>query len=132
MSDPDYAARAIAFLDLALVKGQPRAAVDEFVGSSYRQHSPGVGDGVDAFIEFAEELGREYPNLSLTIHRTISQGDMVALHTEVRGLGTDTDGNELIKAAVDMYRFDADGKIAEHWEVIQDVPAEARHQNGMF
>jgi predicted SnoaL-like aldol condensation-catalyzing enzyme len=35
-------------------------------------------------------------------------------------------------AGIDIFRFDVDGKIVEHWDVLQTVPAESKHGNGMF
>jgi len=56
----------------------------------------------------------------------IAEDDLVALHTRVLGWG------EGEHAAVDMYRFDEQGRIVEHWEVIQPVPPAAANGNGMF
>jgi predicted SnoaL-like aldol condensation-catalyzing enzyme len=126
MSAADNRQTAIDFLRLALVEGEPELAVKRFVGATYTQHSPGAADGVDAFIAFAQSVKRDYPDLKLEICRTFAEGDLVALHTRVIGFGDSE------HAAVDMYGFDQDGKIVEHWEVIQAVPASALNPNGMF
>ncbi len=114
------------FLRLAFVEGEPEVAVARYFGATYTQHSPGLADGADAFVEFARRLHADTPGLRLDICRTFAEGDLVALHTRVLGI----DDGEY--AAVDMYRFDAAGKIVEHWEVIQPVPGEAANENGMF
>ncbi|MBN9622033.1 MAG: nuclear transport factor 2 family protein [Actinobacteria bacterium] len=126
MSAAENTEAAREFLQLALVEGEPELAVSRFFGPTYTQHSPGLADGADAFVEFAHRLHGENPGLRLEICRTFAEGDLVALHTRVLGLG------EGEHAAVDMYRFDAAGKIVEHWEVIQPVPADAANENGMF
>jgi predicted SnoaL-like aldol condensation-catalyzing enzyme len=123
---PENKTTATAFLRLALVDGKPELAVERFVGPTYIQHSPGVADGIDAFVSFAHRLRCEHPELRLEVCRTIAEGDLVALHTRVSGFGDSE------HAAVDIYGFDQDGKIVEHWEVIQLVPVDAHHANGMF
>jgi predicted SnoaL-like aldol condensation-catalyzing enzyme len=114
------------FLQLALVDGEPELAAARFFGATYTQHSPGLADGAEAFVEFARRIRRENPGLRLEICRTFAEGDLVALHTRVIGLG------EGEHAAVDMYRFDPAGKIVEHWEVIQPVPTATANDNGVF
>jgi predicted SnoaL-like aldol condensation-catalyzing enzyme len=42
----------------------------------------------------------------------------------------DLGGQEL--AGVDIFRFNADGKIVEHWDVLQPVPAASKNANTMF
>ncbi len=126
MTPAENTAAARAFLQLAFVEGEPELAAERFFGATYTQHSPGLADGAAPFVEFARGLRAENPELGLEIRRTFAEGDLVALHTRVTGVGE----GEL--AAVDMYRFDAAGKIVEHWEVIQPVPSEAANQNGMF
>jgi len=32
----------------------------------------------------------------------------------------------------EFFRFDADGKIIEHWDAIQDVPIETKNGNPMY
>jgi predicted SnoaL-like aldol condensation-catalyzing enzyme len=51
---------------------------------------------------------------------------MVVLHTHQEWPG----GPDW--ATMDIFRFDGQGKIVEHWDVLQTVPTEARHANGMF
>jgi predicted SnoaL-like aldol condensation-catalyzing enzyme len=35
-------------------------------------------------------------------------------------------------AAVDIWRFNDEGKIIEHWDVLQEIPAETASGNDMF
>lgn len=106
--------------------GNPTKAVELFVGEQYIQHNPLVGDGTQPFIDYFERMNREYPNKSIRFLRAIEEGDLVALHTHQ----TWPDGDQYV--TMDFFRFDDNGKIAEHWDAIQTVPDEIAHNNTMF
>jgi predicted SnoaL-like aldol condensation-catalyzing enzyme len=118
--------RAIAFYELMFGEGRPREAVERHVGETYTQHNPEVADGTEAFVAYFEEMAEAYPDKEAIVHRAVAEGDLVALHVEQRWPGDDD------YAAIDLFRFDGEGRIVEHWDALQPVPDETAHANGMF
>ncbi|WP_194892992.1 nuclear transport factor 2 family protein [Catenulispora pinisilvae] len=109
--------------------GNPQKAIADHFGPQYVQHNPDAQDGPEAFIGFVTWLRGEYPNLRLNIKRVIAEGDLVATHSHLDlEPGTDNPG----RALADFFRLDEDGKVVEHWDVIQEVPKTSANDNGMF
>ncbi len=121
-------ATVVAFYDLMFNRSQPAEAMRLYGGSSYTQHNPEVPDGRDAFIQFFEKMARGYPGKSVVFKRVFAEGNFVTLHGEHQFPGWR--GGRW--AAIDIFRLDDDGRIVEHWDVLQKVPGSSANANGMF
>lgn len=116
---------AINFYRMAF-GGNAREAVEQYVGDQYIQHNPVVADGPAGFVEYFDRMNAEYPDKTIRFLRVIAEGDLVALHTHQVW----PDDDQYV--TMDFFRFDTAGKIVEHWDSVQQVPADSANKNTMF
>ena len=87
---------------------------DKYMREDYRQHSPEVKNGRDGFKEFAENFFKGKPHMH--VFKIAEDGDMVFVFFKC----TFGDNTDMAAKVCDIYRLE-DGKLAEHWDVLQTI-----------
>jgi predicted SnoaL-like aldol condensation-catalyzing enzyme len=115
---------AVAFYDTIMNKKDVDQAV-KYIGHDYLQHNPTAESGIQGLRDWMGTFHTSYPDLQAIVRRVVAEDDIVVLHNEsLNGPG----GH---RATIDMFRL-KDGKIIEHWDVIQVIPPITKHNNTMF
>lgn len=111
--------------NLALNKKDADAAF-KFLGPTYTQHNPTVADGLEGWRAMIGWLKTERPDFKADVKRVIAEGDFVVVHSHMT-----IDANDRGRAAVDIFRLE-NGKIVEHWDILQQIPETSANSNTMF
>jgi predicted SnoaL-like aldol condensation-catalyzing enzyme len=111
------------YTDVFIAKNASAAV--NYLEENYIQHNPNVPTGREAFINIFTKIFQQNPGFSTQIQRIYTDGDYVIVHSFSPSKGS---GN----AIVDIYRINNNGKIAEHWDIIQPIPSKPANNNTMF
>ena len=98
----------------------------KYMGTTYKQHAPYAADGPEGLRAFVEWFKANFPNHRYEVKRVIAEGDFVMLH--LHGMGGLSPHGESV---VDIFRVE-NGKVVEHWDVIQEIPEKPNNTNTMF
>jgi predicted SnoaL-like aldol condensation-catalyzing enzyme len=96
------------------------SAVDRYFSPEYKQHNPNFPSGLEPLRALAGMTSLKTERV-----RALADGDLVILHNRYVGFGPKP------VIAFDLFRV-ANGKLVEHWDVIQEVPATTKSGLGMF
>ncbi len=96
------------------------SVIDKYVASDYTQHNPTVANGPEALRELVTKVRAGFPQLHITAVSAVAEGDLVILHNQAAG-----------QANFDMYRVE-NGKLIEHWDVLESAPSSTASGNDPF
>jgi predicted SnoaL-like aldol condensation-catalyzing enzyme len=117
---------AIAFYNMIFIDHKVEEAFKLYSVPEYKQHNPLAKTGSQAAIDFLGPYLKSTPAYKGEIKHVIAEGDLVAIHNHVTSGPSDRG-----RAVVDIFRIEK-GKVVEHWDVVQDVPANSANTNTMF
>jgi len=116
----------VAFYKKAHFDGDVDGAIALYVGDTYIQHTPAAEDGVEGLRNYINHFLKTFPHAKGDIRRVLADGDIVAVHAHWTGL-ISKNGD----VGIDVFRV-KDGKLVEHWDVIQAIPDASKNGNTMF
>lgn len=102
-------------------------AASAYLGEHYTQHNPAIADGAEGLKGRIDLIRERFPELRAEVKKIVAEGDLVIAH--VHGV---REPGQRGTAIVDIFRLDENGKLVEHWDVMQDIPDHAENPNGML
>jgi predicted SnoaL-like aldol condensation-catalyzing enzyme len=101
------------------------SAIDQYIVEDYIQHNPVAADGRQALKDFANKWIANQPKTQVDFQKVVADGDLVFLHIKTKSIS----GKDL--SLVDIFRL-KNGKIVEHWDIMQEVPEKSANPHPMF
>jgi predicted SnoaL-like aldol condensation-catalyzing enzyme len=118
--------KTVAAFEEAALNQKDFDAASKYLGPHYTQHNPNAADGPEGLKGYITFLRDKFPNSHSESKHIFADGDYVIVHDHaVREPGTRG------FAIVNIYKLE-NGKVVEHWDVIQPIPEKAANNNGMF
>ena len=117
---------AVAFFNMIFNEHKVAEAFELYADPIYIQHNPLAATGAQPAIDFLGPYLEATPEASAEIKRVIAERDLVAIHNNPKANAEDRG-----RAVVDIFRLE-NGKVVEHWDVVQDVPEKSMNENTMF
>jgi len=116
-----------AFSFLSMLNSWDEEGASDLLSDDFVQHNPTMpGDKFGTIKKFDELLSDKSNVISLDIRRVYVDGNYVVVHSNFQILG------EVNAALIDIFKFSTDGKIIEHWDVMQEIPKSSLNENTMF
>jgi predicted SnoaL-like aldol condensation-catalyzing enzyme len=115
----------IAFYDAA-INDKDFEAASAYLGDKYIQHNPLAADGPEGLKSFLEFAKANMSTFNVEFKRVFADGDYVIVHAHAKASPDDRGS-----AVMDIFRLE-NGKVVEHWDVIQQIPETAQNDNTMF
>jgi predicted SnoaL-like aldol condensation-catalyzing enzyme/quinol monooxygenase YgiN len=119
-------ATVLAFYQAA-INDKDFDAASAYLGEHYKQHNAAIADGAEGLKGRIDLIRERFPELRAEVTKIVAEGDLVVAH--VHGV---REPGRRGTAIVDIFRLDENGKLVEHWDVMQDIPDHAENPNGMF
>jgi predicted SnoaL-like aldol condensation-catalyzing enzyme len=117
---------ALAFFNMIFNEHKVEEAFKLYSVPEYKQHNPYAATGAQPAIDFLGPYLKKNTQAKAEIKRVIAEGDLVAIHYH-----TTSGPQDRGRAVVDIFRLE-NGKVVEHWDVVQDVPEKSANNNTMF
>lgn len=106
--------------------GQVREAVTKYTGDRYTQHSTGVADGIEGFVDFFDPFVERCTKRDIRVVRAFEDGQYVFVHVY-----QDINNGEARWVTADIFDTDSNDKIIEHWDIIQAYEEETASGRSM-
>ena len=116
---------AESFLRL-IVARKIREAYETYTVKGMRHHNPYFAGDAASLQKGMEDAHTQFPDTTIDIKHALEDGDFVAVHSHVR-MKPDSPGI----AVVHLFRFEGD-RVAEMWDVGQEIPENSPNENGAF
>jgi predicted SnoaL-like aldol condensation-catalyzing enzyme len=116
--------KMIADFYQALFGDKNQAVIDQYVADTYIQHNPSLPDGREALKKGVAVWFKGQPKDTVDVRHLGADGNFVYIHTKSK-MGNKT------YSILDIFRLE-NGKIAEHWDIMQEVPAKSANAHPMF